>query len=268
MGINIIMALSLYITYKTGQISLGHAGFMAIGAYVSSILTVNFGFNLIIAIVIGGIITTIFGILAGLPVLKMEGMYLAIATIAFNMIVQVFFNNFKYTGASRGFFGMKGTNLLNVYLLVIIIIYIFWKIDNSRFGRAFEAIKQDKIVAGAMGINTATLKLISFAMGSFVAGIGGALEAHHVFFIDAHQFGYSHSVNILFFLIIGGGETIIGPVLGAIILTVLPELLRVFSDYRMFLYGISLILIMILRPQGLIDRKLLSNFFKFKKGNA
>jgi branched-chain amino acid transport system permease protein len=260
-GTNIILALSLYITFKTGQVSLGHAGFMAIGAYFSAVLTVKFGVPLLLAVLVAGIPSALFGVLIGIPVLRLKGLYLAIATLGFGIIVQIFFENFSYTGASMGFFGMKGTSIALVYAIVLILVYVFWKLDKSRIGRAFEAIKEDEIIAESMGVNTVPLKVASFAIGAAIAGIGGALDAHHSFYIDAHDFGFMRSVTILLFLVFGGAETFIGAIVGATLLTLLPEWLRFLNDYRMIFYGFLLIFLMIFRPQGLIDKKLLM-FFK------
>lgn len=257
-GINGLLALGLYITYATGQVSLGHAGFMAIGAYCASILTVKFGVPLVAAVLIAGFPAALFGIFIGIPVLRLKGLYLSIATLGFGIIVQIFFQNFSYTGASMGFFGMKGTNLTLVYGLLAILVYFFWRLQKSRLGRAFEAIKEDEIIAETMGVDTVPLKVISFAIGAAIAGMAGALDAHHSFYIDAHDFGFMRSITILFFLVLGGAETFLGAIVGAAILTVLPEFLRFLKDYRMIFYGGLLIFMMMFRPQGLIDRKMLT----------
>jgi len=257
-GINIILALSLYITYSTGQVSLGHAGFMAIGGYFSSIMTVNFGFPLYLALILAGFPSALLGILIGIPVLRMRGLYLAIATLGFGIIVQIFFQNFSYTGASMGFFGMKGTNLTLVYSIVLMLIYFFWRLEKSRLGRAFEAIKEDEIIAETMGVNTVHLKIAAFAIGAAFAGIAGALDAHHTYYIDSHDYGFMRSVTILLFLVLGGSEIFWGAVAGAIILTVLPEALRFLKEFRMVFFGSLLIFMMIFRPQGLIDKNMFS----------
>lgn len=263
-GINSILVLGLYITSATGQVSLGHAGFMAIGAYCASVLTVNFGFPLIIALLIAGVPAALCGIFIGVPALRLKGLYLAIATLGFGIIVQIFFQNFSYTGASMGFFGMKGTSLTMTYGLLAILVYFFWRLEHSRIGRAFEAIKEDETVAETMGVNTVPLKVVSFAIGASIAGMAGALDAHHTYFIDAHDFGFMRSVMILLFLVFGGTETFLGALAGALIFTVLPELLRFLEGYRMLFYGGLLVFMMIVRPQGLIDKKMIKKV-RFKK---
>ena len=255
-GINMILALSLYVTFATGQVSLGHAGFMAIGGYVSAIITVQMGYPLIVAILIAALVSGTFGLIVGWPALRLGGIYLAIATLGFGIIVMVFFENFPYTGGSMGLQGMEGTNILLVYIALVLIIFLIWNMLRSRWGRAFEAVKEDEIAAKSMGINITTIKIISFTIGAFIAGIAGALDAHYMYYIDAHNYTFMRSIEILLFLILGGSGIIWGPLLGALILTILPELLRFMSEWRMVFYGLLMMTMMIFRPQGILDRHL------------
>lgn len=253
-GINVILALSLYLTFSTGQISLGHAGFMAIGGYFSSILTVKFGFPLLGAMVLAGLLSSLVGILVGYPALRLKGIYLAIATMGFGIIVQIFFQNFNYTGGPMGFQGMRGTNLILTYATAAVVTYLIWRLMNSRIGRAFEAVNDDEIAAEVMGIDITRIKILAFLMGAGLAGIAGALDAHYVYYIDSHNYSFMRSVEILLFLIMGGSQVVWGPILGAAIFTSLPELLRFMAGYRMIFYGFLLIFMMIFRPQGILDR--------------
>lgn len=262
-GINIILALSLYLPFATGQISLGHAGFMAIGGYFASILTVKFGFPLIGAMILAGALSSLFGLLVGYPALRLKGIYLAIATLGFGIIVQIFFQNFSYTGGSMGFQGMRGTNLIITYITVIVVTYLIWRLMDSRIGRAFEAVNEDEIAAAAMGINITQIKILAFSLGAGLAGIAGALDAHHVYYIDSHNYSFGRSVEMLLFLIMGGSQVVWGPILGAVILTSLPEVLRFMAGYRMIFYGCLMVFLMIFRPQGILDRRLLLRMKNF-----
>ena len=254
-GINIILAISLYITFSTGQVSLGHAGFMAIGGYLSSYLTVKVGFPFGAAIAAAAVGSGIFGLLVGYPALRLGGLYLAIATLGFGIIVQVFFENFAPTGGSMGMQGMTGTTVTLVYILVAAIIYLTWQLMNSRWGRAFEAVRDDEIAAKSMGIHITSIKLTAFVLGAAIAGIAGCLDAHYMFYIDSHNYNFGRSVEMLLFLILGGSEVIWGPVLGAAVLTALPEALRFMREYRMLFYGFIMMFMMIVRPQGILDRR-------------
>ncbi len=255
-GINMILALSLYITFSTGQISLGHAGFMAIGGYAGAILTVQAGTSLTFAIVIAALLAGLFGLLVGWPALRLGGIFLAIATLGFGIIVMVFFQNFPYTSGSMGMQGMVGTSIPLVYLLLSAIVFLTWQLMRSSWGRSFEAVREDEIAAKTMGINVTVVKLTAFILGASLAGIAGALDAHYMYYIDSHNYTFGRSIEILLFLILGGSEVVWGPLLGALILTALPELLRFMADYRMVVYGLLMMAMMIVRPQGIIDRKM------------
>lgn len=264
-GINIILGLGLYVTFATGQISLGHAGFMAIGGYASAVITVMLGGPLWLALMISAILAGLCGVIVGWPALRLGGVYLAIATLGFGIIVMMFFENFPLTGGSMGMQGMTGTTLELVYGILLVITFMIWQLMDSRWGRAFYAVKEDEIAAKAMGINVTHVKLLAFGLGASLAGIAGALDAHFMFYIDSHNYTFMRSVEMLLFLVLGGSEVIWGPILGATILTALPEVLRFMAEYRMVFYGFLMVLMMIVRPQGLLDRKM---FIKRKMANG
>lgn len=157
--------------------------------------------------------------------------------------------------------GMTGTTVTLVYILVAAIIYLTWQLMNSRWGRAFEAIRDDEIAAKAMGIHITSIKITAFVLGAAIAGVAGCLDAHYMFYIDSHNYNFGRSVEMLLFLILGGSEVIWGPVLGAAVLTALPEALRFMQEYRMVFYGFIMIFMMIVRPQGILDRR----FFNWKR---
>lgn len=257
--INIILALSLYSVISTGQFSLAHGAFMGIGAYISSVLTVNFHIPLGAALLIAASISGGFGIVVGFPALRLKrNLYLAIATLGFGEIMRVVFLNTEYIGAATGFRGMRGTTLGLTTAVVSILIAFFYLIERSRLGLAREAVRYNPEAASAMGLNTTWIKVIAFAQGAFIAGLGGGLNAHYTFFIEPSSFGFFHSLIILFYVIFGGIEVFWGGIVGAAILTALLEILRFTLSWRIAFYGIIIVVTMLVRPQGLLDKNLMN----------
>lgn len=253
-GVYLIAALGLnLITGITGQFSFGHAAFMSIGAYTSSLLTLYLQTPFFLNLLLGGIIAALFGVLLGFPSLRLTGDYLGITTLGFGEIVRVVFINTKITGGAFGLAGIpRETNIILVYLIVVLSIISLYLIKNSRFGRGLVAIREDEIAAEAMGINTLFYKVEAFAVGSFFAGISGALYAHLIQYISPGDFGFSRSFEILNFVVIGGLGSIPGTVVGTAILALAPEFLRFVQEYRMLIYGALMVLMMTFRPRGLL----------------
>ena len=252
--INLIMALGLnLITGVTGQLTLGHAAFMSIGAYASAIATVNYDLPFLLGVFIGGLVAGIVGIIIGFPTLRLTGDYLAIATLGFAEIVRVQFTNMKITNGAIGFLGIEGATTFPIVMTiaVIVICAMVW-LENSRNGRAMLAIREDEVASSAVGINTTLYKIQAFAIGAFCAGVGGALFAHTTTFIQPTDFGFLKSIDILSIVVLGGLGSIPGTIIGAIVLTAAPEILRPLSNYRMMVYGVLLVVIMIFRPYGLM----------------
>ena len=254
-GINVLLALGLYFAVTTGQFSVGHGGFMAIGAYAASILTVNFDQPVLLAVILGGVAAFLAGILVGLPVLRFSRLYLAMATLGFGEIVRSILSTIDYVGGVGGMRGMMGTDIFLVLGFVAVAIAFCWLHARSRWGLACVAVRLDEDAAAAMGINVRLLKVMAFGVGAGITGIGGGLYAHHFFFIDPATFGFGMSIAIVLFVIFGGVETFWGPVLGAIILTILPELFRFLKDYYLFFYGLLFVALTIWRAGGVIDRR-------------
>ncbi|MDP4127626.1 MAG: branched-chain amino acid ABC transporter permease [Bacillota bacterium] len=292
--LNAILGVSIYMTLSTGQLSLGNAGFMSIGAYTCAILTVKAGFPVYLAIPIGGIAASFISIIIGFPALRLTGIYLAIATLGFGEVVRVVILNLKITngalgisgiptlaakigkvfsslGLSNGIGGLSAQQVSNLMVLVVLILVLAFlvffctRMNRSRVGRAFAAIKADEAAAEAMGINTTFYKLLAFALGALIAGIAGGLSAHLTFFIGPKDFAYNRTVEILTFAVLGGSDLIIGPIVGALLLTLLPELLRSASEYRLMIYGALMVAMMAFRPQGLISEETV-RFWKGKLG--
>ncbi len=232
---------------------MGHAGFMSIGAYTAAILTMQFSAPFWMALLAGASLAAFFGFLIGIPTLRLEGDYLAMVTIGFAEIIRVFFLNFEPGGKAVGLYGMpQYTTFAIVWILVIVVILLNAKLLDSRTGRAFYAIRENEIAAQASGINTTRFKVLAFTIGSFLGGLGGGLYAHYMSYIAPQDFGFMKSIEILNMVVLGGMGSIPGTILGTIILTIAPEMLRIVADYRLLFYGALLVVLMIFRPNGLL----------------
>lgn len=263
MQINIILAVSLnLINGVTGMLSLGHAGFMAVGAYTSSLLSIflsnmNLPEVILFPLVLcaGGLLAAVMGLAIGIPTLRLRGDYLAIATLGFGEIIRVVLLNLDITRGARGLPGIPNyTNLWWAQFFMVLSVMIIWNITASNHGRAFVAIRENEIAAEAMGVNTTYYKVSSFVIGAFFAGVAGGLFAHHLGFISPKSFEFMKSVEILLMVVLGGLGSLTGSVVAAIVLTGLPEFLRFLQSYRMVIYSLTLVLLMIYRPQGLFGR--------------
>ena len=254
-GINIILALSLYLPISAGLLSLGQGGFMAIGAYTAAYLTTELHWPFVVALLCGGLAAGLVGFVVGIPSLRIKGVYLVIMTLGFGEIVRVFFLNFEPTGAASGLGGIPTYTTLPIVLVVVALtLLLCFQIRNSRIGQAIEAVREDELAAEVVGINLTRIKVAVFGLGSFVAGIGGGLFAHYATFIDPAQFAFQRSAEIFIMVLLGGMGNFTGAALGAVVVTVLPEVLRLghAQEWRMTVFGALLIAIMIVRPWGLL----------------
>jgi len=253
-GINIILALGLnLITGVTGQLSMGHAGFMSLGAYTAAILSVRMDAPFAVAIIAGALMAALFGFLIGIPTLRLEGDYLAMVTIGFAEIVRVFFLNFEPGGKAVGFSGIPlETTFSIVWGFVILVILANTQLLKSRVGRSLYAIRENEIAAEACGVNTTRMKVLAFTVGSFLGGLGGGLYAHYMYYINPQDFGFMKSIEILNMVVLGGMGSIPGTIIGAVVLTIAPEMLRIVAEYRLLFYGGLLVILMIFRPNGLL----------------
>ncbi len=255
-GINTIMATSLnLILGYTGQLSIGHAAFMSLGAYSSALVTMHFGLPFIFSLLCGALFAAIFGVIIGIPTLKLKGDYLAIATLGLGEIVRIVFLNLGITGGAMGLRGIpKETTLLWVVLAVLFTVFVLNRIIKSRIGRALIAIREDETAADSMGINSTYYKTLCFGVGAFFAGLGGGLFAHYMRFLHPGSFGFMKSIEHLCMVVLGGLGNMWGAFIGAGLLTVIPELLRASGALRMLIYGAVLVLMMRLRPQGILGQ--------------
>lgn len=257
MGINIIMAVSLnLINGFTGQFSIGHAGFMAVGAYTSAILTLKLGQSLGLGLLCGALAAAIIGFLIGLPTLRLKGDYLAIATLGFGEMIKVILINIEYVGGASGLNGIAHvTNWNWIFGMTVITVLVIKNFINSSHGRACISIREDEIAAETMGINTTKYKVMAFTMGAFFAGLAGGLYAHYFYIIQPGTFGFLKSIDYLVMVVLGGMGSVTGSVLAAAILTVLNAFLQRFAEIRMVIFALLLIIVMIFRPQGLMGNK-------------
>lgn len=267
LAINIILAVGLnLITGITGQFSLGHAAFMAVGAYTSAILTSNFGMPFIVGIIGAALIAAVAGVLIGIPTLRLKGDYLAIATLGFGEIIKTLLLNNEYVGGASGFnYIPLYTNWTWLFLMVVLTIVVISNFIKSKSGRACIAIREDEIAAEAMGINTTFYKVLAFAIGALFAGIAGALYGGYLSFITPESFGFMKSIDILVIVVFGGMGSITGSVVGAIAISFISIALQGIPELRMVIYSVILFIIMVYRPQGIMGNY---EFKLFRKGGA
>ncbi len=262
-GIFVLLALSLnIIAGYAGQSSIGHAAFFGIGAYTSAVLTSTLGVNFWLSLPIAFVVTGLIGALLGLASMRVKEDFLAITTIGINFVVVAIFQYAPIFGASLGMsvskpslFGIKMDNLMFLILVgaLIVAMIIFMRIiEKSWFGLALASIRNDEAAASSLGVNIVKFKVLAFAVGTAVAGLAGGVYAHYMTFIYSSDFAFLVSISILSMVVIGGIGTIRGPIVGAIILGIAPELFRFISDYRMIVYGGLLVLMMLFQPQGIV----------------
>ena len=282
-GINIILAVSLnLVNGYTGQFSLGHAGFMSVGAYLSAAVTLFLGprllgedggtalqqgFLFLGALLAGGLSAALAGLLVGVPSLRLKGDYLALVTLGFGEIIRVVFQNVEVLGGALGLNGIPPyTTIFWVLAVVAVTIFVVTCLVNSTYGRGFLATHDDEVAAEAVGLNTTRYKIVAFVIGAFFAGVAGGLYGHFKLTITPTGFDFTKSIEIVVMVILGGMGNTVGVVLAAVLLTLLPELLRPIAEYRMVIYSFLLIVLMLARPQGLFNFRLPS--FLRKKGPA
>ncbi|MDS0527949.1 branched-chain amino acid ABC transporter permease [Clostridium sp. SHJSY1] len=258
--IYIILAVSLnLIVGFTGQLSLGHAGFMSIGSYISAVITTKAHMPFIISIIIGAVVACIFAALIGYPTLKLTGDYFAITTLAFGEIIRIIIMNIDAIGGARGLSGIpKKTTFTVAFIFMILTVIVIYNIIHSSQGRAMLSVRENEIAAQSMGINAFKYKMMAFIIGAFFAGIAGGLYSHYMSYIQPTTFDFNQSINYLTYVVFGGMGSLSGSVIATVVLTFLPELLRGLGEFRMIIYPLALIILMLFRPQGLFGNKELS----------
>jgi len=265
-GVNAMLALSIYLTLSCGLLSLANAAFMGIGAYAASLISMNTELAFPVALAAGTVLPALVAIIIGIPVLRLSGVYLAMATLGFGEVVRVIVLNMDITGGPMGLNGIpQKTEFWHIALLLAATLFLLARLRRSKIGRAFEAIKEDEIAARLMGVNVAGYKLLAFTLGAAIAGLAGGLNAHYTFTIGPGNYAFENAVDILTMAVFGGTSNLIGPTLGATILTLLPEVLRQFRDFRLAANGLILVLVILYLPKGIWDPRRIRGYFRRQK---
>lgn len=271
-GFRILLGLSAYVVILTGQISMAQAGFYALGAYTAGAASSMWGWPIFPAILLGGLVGGLFGFLVGFPALRVHGLFLVIATLAFTEIVRMVFLNLKYTirvgdrtigpAAAEGFRGItyyfqNGWSSLQIvgftWLFVLAVLLAFWLMDRSRAGAVLRAVGEDELAASSVGINLTAAKVAAMTAGGFVAGLAGALYAHYATYVSQEDFGVLLATFAIAYALIGGTGSVLGPIAGVLFFALLIDGLRFLGDWRNLLFGVLIVAMMNLRPHGIID---------------
>ena len=260
LAINVVLAYGAFLPMAAGQLNLGIAGFAAIGAYASAIMS-NHGLPPLLAIPAAAVAAGVVGLVVAGPVLRTRGIYLALATFALGQVVQATLLNIGFIGGAAGYPVTSYLNGLVVVVVAVVVFAIVCVLFSTRFGISVTAVHDDERVADLMGLNAWAFQVAAFALGAAIAGVGGALYAHHFSFIEAQYFGISLSITIVLYVIFGGTQTVLGPLVGATVFTLLPELMRASAQWRYIVFAAIIIVMMVIRPQGLITGAQLRRLF-------
>ncbi|HME91843.1 MAG TPA: branched-chain amino acid ABC transporter permease [Myxococcaceae bacterium] len=265
-GIDALLALSVYATLCCGQLSLANAGFMAIGAYAAAILTFHTKLPFAAVLLASALAPAAFAVPLGLPVLRLRGVFLAIATIGFGEVVRLALVNWDFTNGALGLVAIpQRAGLLTIYLILGIALFFFARLRGSKLGYALDSIREDETAARTMGINTTLAKLSMFVFGAALAGVAGGLEAHFTFMVAPSGYSFSRVVDMLVYAVVGGVATYVGPPVGAAFMTLLPEVLRGLGEsvglgpgpLRLFVSGAILLAVVLFLPNGIVSLPLL-----------
>ncbi|MDQ1442652.1 MAG: branched-chain amino acid transport system permease protein [Acidimicrobiaceae bacterium] len=268
-GVDGLLALSIWLTLYSGQLTLANAGFMAIGAYSSVILTggttstgpaaAGVHLPLAVAMLVGIALAALVAFVIGLPVLRLKGVFLAIATLGFGEALRYgLILNLGITGKGQGLNNPHATltsGITPIWLALVVLAFLAWRLTGTKTGHAWAAIREDQLAAAAQGIDVARYKMVAFVLGAMVAALAGGLGAHLSFLIDSNDYTFTQAIDMLIWAVVGGIAFVIGPIVGAVLLTILPEVLRFTQDYRQVINGIILIAIVLFRPDGLFTRR-------------
>lgn len=251
-GVNILLAWSVYIILLSGSLSFANGAFMAVGAYCAGVLTVKLGLPLLPALALAGIACGLVGVIVGFPALRTRGVYLILVTVGLTFCVQVIIENIDYIGGVGGMGGMSGTTLWHVYGLVALVGAGLWWLSRSHLQRVLDAVREDEQVARSLGTNTVYLKVVAFGAGAALAAVAGGLFSHYMVFINPEHFNIFVSIYIVLYVVLGGVNNMWGPVVGATLMTLTPELIRGLAEWRPLVFGVIIIAVLLLRPDGLL----------------
>jgi|TARA_R110000851_G_scaffold333533_1_gene515248 branched-chain amino acid transport system permease protein len=252
-GINVLLAWSVYIVLLTGSLSFAQGAFMAIGCYAASYLTTEMGMPFWPATLVAAAITAIIAGVIGFPALRLRGIYLILATLGITFCVRVLLENLDFLGGIGGMSGMLGTDLFAVLIAVVVVGLLLAVVSFSPLQRVFDAVREDERVAASMGINVTAVRLIGFAAGAAVAAVAGSLYGHYLTFVRPENFDVLLAIYVVLYVVLGGVNNMIGPFVGAVVMTLLPEYFRVLADWRPTVFGLAVLLMLLVRPDGLLS---------------
>ena len=253
--INVMLTCGLYVTALSGQLSLATAAIAGIGGYTAAVLTTNFGWPFLPATAIAVLAGALVGTFVAAVTVKMREFILKLTTLAFGEAVAVLAFNIDYIGGANSFTGIPFYS--NIWVVIggtAIAIYLARRFDGSRLGLAARAVRDDPLAASAMGVSILWTRIVTFALGGAIVGAGGSIQAHYLLILNPHELGFFISLTYIIFLLVGGMQSLWGPLLAAVVLTALPEISRFLADYRMILYGFVIVLVVLFRPEGLLTR--------------
>jgi branched-chain amino acid transport system permease protein len=260
LAINFVVALAGYLPLAAGQLNLGVAGFMAIGGYVSAYLTNSYDVPLYLGVIAGGLAASVIATLLAVPLLRISGIYLALATFALGQVIQGVLLNLEVVGAAAGYAVNKHASFGFILASAAVVLGSVFFLTKTRFALYLTAVKNDPVVSDLFGLNVKITKIQAFSLGALIAGIGGAVYGHHFSYLEPQTFNVMLSIYIALYVLLGGTQTIFGPLAGALIFTLLPEVLRGSDQWRYVVFALAVILIMAVRPQGLITAQLLRDW--------
>lgn len=264
LAVNVVFAYAAFLPLAAGQLNLGLAGFAAIGAYAAAYASNNLGFAPVLAIVFGGLVAGMVAVAVAVPVLRTRGIYLALATFAVGQVVQATILNLEIVGGAAGYPVNAFIRLPTIAVFAVVIVLFIGVLFATRFGIVVRAVHNDEIAADVLGVHVRVVQVAAFTIGSIIAGIGGGLYAHHFSFIEAQNFNIALSITVVLYVLLGGTQSVLGPLVGAAVFTLLPELLRGSQNWRYVVFAAALIVVMALRPQGLVTRVPLRQLFAIK----
>ena len=265
LAVNIVFAYGAFLPLAAGQLNLGLAGFAAIGAYAAAYASNSWSVAPTLAIVLGGLVAGIIALAVAMPVLRTRGIYLALATFAVGQIVQATILNLEIVGGAAGYPVAAFIRLPTIAAFAAVIVIIVALLFATRFGIAVRALHDDEIAADLMGLHVRAIQVAAFTIGSIIVGMGGGLYAHYFSFIEAQNFNIALSITVVLYVLLGGTQSVLGPLVGAAVFTLLPELLRGSQSWRYVVFAAALIVLMALRPQGLVTRGQLRRLFKVNR---
>lgn len=261
LGINVIFAYGIYVTAAAGQLNLGGAGFQAIGAYACALLSATYGFSIFWTLVFSTLVGAAIGFMIAFPILRTRGVYMVLATFAFAEVVVGIILNSELLGGSMGLIISDYVEWQTILWTTIgVIIFVFY-LMSTPLGLAIRAVHDDEPVAALMGVNNRAIQVGAFALGGALAGLSGALYAYYFGFVEVQYFNAFLSIFVLLYVLIGGTQTAWGPLIGATFFTLIPEALRMGEDWRFLIFGVLIVVMMIIRPEGIVTRDALDRIW-------